>query len=209
MFNEARRFGNRLCFHIQGRKAIIWWTPWIRPNENRSIQGVHQIRRFPCLRMEALPASETTASLRNILFRYTCPLRFRYTCRCALGTHARCALINKYTYIPKIHDWQSPKKRWCQWLITHRQSHADSWNFLLHFSRTLFHRLLTYCWQTRVPDRNFFMDVSCISKSNTKTWSQKQSEAARLQSVLQTAKCCCMLLWNLPVADRRTGTEVS
>ena len=27
-FNEARRFGNRLCFCLQARQSIIWCNPW-------------------------------------------------------------------------------------------------------------------------------------------------------------------------------------
>ena len=61
-------------------KYLILWTPWIQLTENMSIQGVHQIRHFPCLKMEAQPASEISASL-NIY---------------SLGTHPRYALINKY-----------------------------------------------------------------------------------------------------------------
>jgi hypothetical protein len=26
-FNEARRFGKPLCFHLQASKAPTWWTP--------------------------------------------------------------------------------------------------------------------------------------------------------------------------------------
>jgi hypothetical protein len=183
------------------RKRLIWCTHWINPTENRSIKGVHQIRRFPCLKMETQSASETAASLKKIH---------------SLGKHPRCALIDKY--IKKIHDWHSSKIDAYIILVSHTTATATRREFLAALLKdsVLQASKRTAGRQTciRVADRNFFMDVSCTSKSNTKTnysksWSLKKGEAARLQSVLQTAKCCSTLLWTLPVADRRGGIRVS
>jgi hypothetical protein len=65
---KTRRFGGRLCFSLQAKKHISWWTPYIAILRHW-VTGKSYIRGSPgkvllCLKAEAEPTYETSCFLK-------------------------------------------------------------------------------------------------------------------------------------------------